>query len=221
MPDPFDESPNPLSAVEALRESSVQQAVSFLNDPRVKNSDPSRAVSFLRQKGISDVELREAYQRCGLPFPTPATALLPQLPHASFPPHPYPIMQPNFLAAPLPMHPSSTRPSWVSVFMGLTAAAGIYTAIRELLRRYIVPLYFPDAARIAEERRRREQHTFLAQEEQIGKMTLIVHSYFTCFGPIHYMPTILTSKTLKCVLPFNSGASRENTRSTGVIREDK
>lgn len=72
------------------------------------------------------------------------------------------------------MHPvrPTSRSSWVSLFLGLTAAAGIYTAIRELLRRYIVPLYFPDAARIAEERRLREENTFLAQERHIGKITM-------------------------------------------------
>ncbi|CAN8070705.1 unnamed protein product [Agarophyton chilense] len=150
-----------------IRESSVQQAVTFLKDPRVRSSDLSRAVAFLRQKGISDEELREAYRREGLPFPHvvahPSTR--PPFPQHLYPPAPLPFPGP-----PHPVRPVPTRPSWVSVFLGLTAAAGVYTAVRELLRRYVVPLYFPDAARIVEERRLREENTFLAQERHIAEL---------------------------------------------------
>lgn len=157
MSDPFEDSKNP--ALPNLppsehRERSVQQAVDFLNDPRVRGAHPGKALDFLRQKGITEEELREAYRRCNLPFPNPVA---PQF----VPPH-HPAPQ-QYVAYQRP-----ARTSWVSVFLGITAAAGIYTAVREVLRRYIVPLYFPDAARIAVERRNREENTFHAQERQIG-----------------------------------------------------
>ncbi|KAI0566544.1 peroxin 14 [Gracilaria domingensis] len=167
MSDPFEDPSTQMGPVRNLRESSVQQAVTFLKDPRVRSSDPSRAVAFLRQKGISDAELREAYRREGLPFPH---AVAQPLPHRPLPPHMYSAASSPFPGPAAPVRVVATRPSWVSVFLGLTAAAGVYTALRELLRRYVVPLYFPDAARIAEERRLREEHTFLTQERQIAEL---------------------------------------------------
>lgn len=168
MSDPFEAPPAPFpTSTSTIRESSVQQAVTFLNDPRVKSADPSAALDFLRKKGATEEELREAYRRCGLPFPSaPPTASLPQPlpPQLAAPfPHPHPHL--------VPFHPPPQRgPSWVSVFLGVAAAAGIYTAFREVLKRYVVPMYFPEAARIAEERRRQDQMATQQQDLQIADL---------------------------------------------------
>lgn len=188
MSDPFEEptifnGANPTS----VRETSVQQAVSFLNDPRVKAADPAKAISFLRQKGVTDDELREAYRRCGISQPAELTNGFNQqnntaqlsFPAASTqfqPNHPQLYPHPNNQL----YQPQQQRSSWFSLFLGITAAAGLYAAVREVLKRYVVPLYFPDAARIAEERRKREEHTFYTQERQIGKKCTL--RYSSCFN---------------------------------------
>lgn len=176
-PLPAQPPPQPLHPP-SLREASVQQAVTFLNDPRVQSADRDQAVVFLRTKGVTDAELCEAFRRTSQPLPSLLTTSTthhhpsysyPQTHHPVHvipPPHVAPIQPPPHLMQP-PARPA--RPTWVSVFMGLTAAAGLYTAVREVLKHYVVPLYFPDAARIVEERRRREEHVLVSQERQIGK----------------------------------------------------
>lgn len=167
MGDPFEDAARPASGAPSAREPSVQQAVTFLNDPRVKGAEPLRALEFLRAKGITEEELREAYRRVGMAFPEGSAPLFP-LAQPPFPPvgtPPYP----HHLGPGVPYQQVRTGPSWVSVFLGITAAAGIYTAVREVLKRYVVPMYFPDAARIAEERRRRDEMSLQAQELQIGE----------------------------------------------------
>lgn len=137
------------------REESIHEAVNFLNDPRVKGSDPSKAVSFLRSKGITDAELAEAYRRCGVPFPSAGG-----------------FSSPTYARHPPPFHPPGHRgSSWTTVFWGVTAAAGVYAAGRELLKRYVVPMYFPEAARVGEERRRRDEQTMRSQEAEIGRVS--------------------------------------------------
>lgn len=158
-----------------LREPFVQQAVNFLNDPRVKAADRSRAVTFLRGKGVTDGEIWEAFQRCGMSYPAnvhpgsmpmhgPNTTGLPMAVTYDGRPHQ--------VGLPLPRAevPATRRPSWVSMLLGLTAAAGLYTAVREVLRQYVVPLYFPDAARAAEERGRRESEDAASQRREISEL---------------------------------------------------
>lgn len=169
MGDPFEDAARQSSSEgsSSLREPSVLQAVTFLNDPRVKGSDPSRALDFLRSKGITEDELREACRRVGTPFPhaaAPPFQHLQPLPSGGLPHYPPHLMPP------VPYQQQRRGPSWVSVFLGITAAAGIYTALREVLRRYVVPMYFPDAARVAEERRRRDEMSLQAQELQIVEL---------------------------------------------------
>lgn len=155
--DPFEEGGQPTGVPIApstmgLREASVQQAMSFLNDPRVKTADQAKAITFLRSKGINDDELREAFRRCAIPFPSDLAAngtVAPVPPNGfAYPPHPHVAMMhappfPMAHAGPPPVR-TTLRPSWLSVFFGLTAAAGLYTAVREVLRNYVVPLYFPE-----------------------------------------------------------------------------
>lgn len=150
MSDPF-ENPNiPVPALQ-LRQQSIQQAIDFLNDPRVRHEDPSKALTFLRQRGITEEELREAFRRIDRPFPHPAP-LLPYHPHIA------------------PQRPA--RSSWTSIFLAITAAAGVYAAFREVMRRYVVPLYFPDVAQVEERRleeRRQADRVIESHEREIRK----------------------------------------------------
>lgn len=187
MPDPFEEpavpAPQPppqgTPASSPVREPFVLQAVNFLNNPLVKAADPAQAVSFLRTKGIHDAEIREAFRRTGLPFPThfpsapagppppmPAgPAHLPPPPHFPHPHHPHPPIP----FAPLPPPPPPerrTRPTWLSLVLGVAAAGGLYAATRELLRAYVVPLYFPEVAGRADAQQRRRQQQQQQQQQQ-------------------------------------------------------
>lgn len=144
----------------AVREDAVREAVAFLNDPRVKAADPARAQAFLQQKGMAPAEVREAFRRCALPLPPSAGAV------RAFAAPPQQLVVP----------PPREGRSWFGVFMGVVAAAGLYTAVREVLKRYVVPLYFPDAARVAEERRRREEAAS-RQERQLGMLRLTIRVY--------------------------------------------
>lgn len=174
-----------------LREQFVQQAVTFLNDPRVKAADLTRAVAFLQGKGVTEAEIREAFQRCALPFPpnlqsgapvegsraygSPAVTAAPYAYGGHRPPLNSGGLMERFQGMPPPQPPppppaSTGRPSWTSVLLGLTAAAGLYTAVREVLRLYVVPLYFPEAARAAEERIRRETDDASAQRRELSEL---------------------------------------------------
>lgn len=123
-----------ISPISGVRETSVQQAVTFLSDPRVTTSNRQAAVSFLRNKGVTDAELFEAHRRVGLPYP----------PHAE-----------------------RTGPSWISIMLGMTAAAGVWSVARELLRKHVVPLYFPEV----EERNEREER----KEREMEEMRKAIH----------------------------------------------
>lgn len=172
----------------SIREPFVRQAVSFLSDKRVQTADPSKALTFLRQKGVSEDELREAYRRVGIPFPSSHVDMPSQQTALAYPTNyqhatQYPLQATQFANYP----PPARRTSWFNVFLGLTAAAGLYTAVREVLKRYIVPMYFPDAARIAEERRRREDQASEIQGRQIGTSLLRIERTAFRHAQVHIL----------------------------------
>lgn len=121
-------------AAPPLNEEQVRQAVVFLSDERVKAADPARAVHFLRQKRIAERELREAFNRCGLPFPPDAPAgQLAAWAHA--PGH--------YLGPPAP---PPARSTWLGALWSLTAIVGACAVMREVFRRYVLPEFFPELA---------------------------------------------------------------------------
>lgn len=46
-----------------LREDKLKLAVSFLSSPKVQAADKSKKTAFLKQKGLTDAEVEEAYRR--------------------------------------------------------------------------------------------------------------------------------------------------------------
>jgi Pex14 N-terminal domain len=115
------------TSIDGPREGAVQQAVQFLSDGRVQAADPERAAAFLRTKKLTENEIQEAFRRARATFPDSGLSL-------------------------------SSRPgrSWTSIFWGIAVAVGALAAARELLSRYVVPVYFPEIAAQMDGRRRRE-----------------------------------------------------------------
>lgn len=157
---PGTEPPTQPPVAPALNEALVRQAVSFLSDPRVQQANPSRALEFLRQKRIPDPELREAFSRCRLHFPhvVRGAQVVPW--------------------APAPYHPAPPprRSPWLSALYSVTAVVGVCAALREILKRYVVPVYFPEHA-ATDEFRRYSSNIIKRQEKQIGKFSIFI-SFF-------------------------------------------
>lgn len=120
-PDPFSSpalAPPPAPSPPPLREAMIQQAQTFLADARVASAPPRRAVDFLLSKDVTLAEVRTAFQRAGLAFP-PA-----EFEHGQ-------------------LAPVQRRSTWGGWLWSLLVAAGVIGAVREILRRWVVPLYFP------------------------------------------------------------------------------
>ncbi|GJD08353.1 hypothetical protein Gasu2_26600 [Galdieria sulphuraria] len=181
-----------------IREEEVKKAVSFLEHPQVKPTAGQRKL-FLRRKGLTDEEIREAFQRAGQTYPEDTfsgnaevekldsaakTTTVPDSVPKSFAPsentpsqqiaqvpsgkvnsnnfssnqwtmaqpggggvwvpQPFAYVTPQVTS---PQQPQQKERSWSvgNVFLGAGAAAGLFLALRELLRKYVVPLYFPEA----------------------------------------------------------------------------
>lgn len=187
MGDPFEQPTGPpgtatQASAGGVRETSVQQAVVFLSDPRVRGADLSKAAAFLRSKGVTEDEIRQAFTRSGLIYPPPhsnGTLVTSNFPANS-------VYFPNSGAhgRPHPQPPPRSS-SWWPLVLGVAAAAAVYSAGREILRQYVVPLYFPDTGQgmrggssggeIPSSARRGPQHsggrTARGDEDEIAKLT--------------------------------------------------
>jgi len=113
----------------------VGQAVTFLSDPAVRAADPTAAVRFLAAKGLHPAEMAAAFSQAGLPPPPPP-------PVVTYPPPPPAAGAAAAAHGTAP--PGDGGGSWRSAAVGGAVALGAFTALRELARRYVVPLYFPD-----------------------------------------------------------------------------
>ena len=141
-----------MSGDEQIREEQVEQAVAFLRDPRVQASNIERAADFLRSKSLSDAELREALRRSGLNtphYPTVATVRYPR---------------------------SAERQSsgWIPLIFGIAAAAGVYSALKEVIASYVLPMIFPQVNTVNDAQRRVLEENSRRQERQIGKFAAFV-----------------------------------------------
>lgn len=145
MGDPFEQPTVPpgtatQASAGSVRETSVQQAVVFLSDPRVRGADLSKAAAFLRSKGVTEDEIRQAFTRSGLIYPPPHSSGT--LVTSNFPTNS--VYFPNSSAHGPPPQPPPRSSSWWPLVFGVAAAAAVYSAGREILRQYVVPLYFPE-----------------------------------------------------------------------------
>lgn len=56
---------SPATPTTTLREDLIKSAVSFLSSPNVRSAETAKKVAFLRQKGLSQEEIEEAFKRVG------------------------------------------------------------------------------------------------------------------------------------------------------------
>jgi hypothetical protein len=61
--DKSEASPSTTATPQPLREDKLKLAVSFLSSPKVQAADKSKKTAFLKQKGLTDAEVEEAYRR--------------------------------------------------------------------------------------------------------------------------------------------------------------
>jgi hypothetical protein len=61
--DKSEASPSTTATPQPLREDKLKLAVSFLSSPKVQAADKSKKNAFLKQKGLTDAEVEEAYRR--------------------------------------------------------------------------------------------------------------------------------------------------------------
>lgn len=151
------------------RAEKVKQAVQFLADSRVAAAPLERAVGFLQRKGLTAGEIREALNKStktitpeieklidnpekATTATTPAQSASPQVaqqvipgqaPVQTLPPG---TTVPMYAYAPSPtiVQPPSTRSKWKEAILWVGALSAIGLVLRELLRKYIVPIYFPE-----------------------------------------------------------------------------
>ncbi|KAK4536573.1 hypothetical protein CDCA_CDCA09G2598 [Cyanidium caldarium] len=104
-----------------MREDQVSKAVEFLRHPTVKSRED--AVAFLRQKGLEEAEIDEALRRSGAAGQASPSPPVPKT------------------ATDASAGPGALGWLW-RVALGLSALS----VLRELLKKYVVPLYFPQVA---------------------------------------------------------------------------
>uniref|UniRef100_A0A7S1T5W1 Peroxisomal membrane protein PEX14 n=1 Tax=Compsopogon caeruleus TaxID=31354 RepID=A0A7S1T5W1_9RHOD len=143
-----------------VREAEVTNAVRFLNDTRVKAAPATRAAQFLKRKGLTKDEIEEAFRRAGREAPPPgwenesaASAPEPSKePTASsgvpsqmivLPKGARIVMPEEATASDESAQMSRSRKTW-NALVHIAAGAGVLMMIRELLKKYVVPLYFPE-----------------------------------------------------------------------------
>lgn len=145
--------------VAPLREDHVQNAVAFLNHPKVHGSSEDAKRSFLERKGLTAAEMAEAFRRVpsDLPGSASASAVAPA-PYAAGatvdrPAAAAPVYVAGPLAAPQQVAaPQSIR--WTQVALGLTIlGAGAY-ALKQLLLPHILAAYDRWTASVAAKARK-------------------------------------------------------------------
>lgn len=122
-----------------MREDLVQNAVTFLQDPKVGSSALAKRIEFLESKSLTPEEIEEALKRSNHPPSAPAagpsTAPTPsgqQHPGAATP-------QAYFAYAP----PPPPRRDWRDWFVMATVTGGLGYGLYVLAQRYIIPRIAP------------------------------------------------------------------------------
>jgi len=123
-----------------MREDWVQRAVEFLQNDVVK--DPVQAAQFLRAKGYTEEELAEAWRRAGNKFgeeSKPPSPLDLSLGNGHVPPAAVGVGVQSKRAVP---------GAWTWAWR-LALTVGAISVLREFLRKYVVPAYFPQQNKAA------------------------------------------------------------------------
>ncbi|KAA8498804.1 Peroxisomal membrane protein PEX14 [Porphyridium purpureum] len=175
-----------------VREDQVAMAVSFLNDARVKEAPAARCVAFLKRKALNDSEIREAFKRVGREYPEEAEVERSETQMkqsaavaaaaAANPPHSAPVMPyaqqpalmipqgaqlrleyPGEAQRQLAVATNSRTKNWMIGVLSAGSAVGALMVLRELLRKYVVPLYFPEESSAPAARAEQEKATELRE----------------------------------------------------------
>mmetsp|Transcript_27004 Transcript_27004/g.105008 ORF Transcript_27004/g.105008 Transcript_27004/m.105008 type:complete len:187 (+) Transcript_27004:780-1340(+) len=149
---------------EVVREEKVTQAVQFLGDSRVSAAPLEKAIGFLQRKGLTAGEIREALKRATKTV-TPEIENLLQNPESSAPSAAAGAAsgalqtagavvgapqagsaQPQVVYYTQPPNQSTLQPrqTWKEAVLWAGAVSGIVLAVREVLKKYVVPIYFPE-----------------------------------------------------------------------------
>ncbi|KAJ8905113.1 hypothetical protein NDN08_001623 [Rhodosorus marinus] len=151
---------------EVVREDKVTQAVQFLGDSRVSAAPLEKAIGFLQRKGLTAGEIREALKRATKTV-TPEIESLLQNPETSAPSAAAGAAsgalqtsgavvaapqtgsaQPQVVYYTQPPNQSTLQPrqTWKEAVLWAGALCGIVLAVREVLKKHVVPIYFPEEA---------------------------------------------------------------------------
>jgi gas vesicle protein len=121
-----------------MREDWVQRAVEFVRHQSVK--DATEAAQFLRAKGYSEEELDEVWRRAGDKFGTASKPPRPLSPPAAG-------VTEGLEASPMRWQSERTGSRTWNWAWRLTLAISAISLLREFLRKYVVPIYYPQQSR--------------------------------------------------------------------------
>ncbi|KAI8062089.1 peroxisomal membrane anchor protein conserved region-domain-containing protein, partial [Gongronella butleri] len=120
----------PVATSEPLREDQVKLAVKFLSSPKVQSADHSKKLAFLKQKGLTQAEIDEAFKR------TSGTA-------ASAPTSAPPAATSTAPAASAPttsQRLTIKRIVAIALLVG-TSAVGLTAGLVSLVKCYMIPVF--------------------------------------------------------------------------------
>ncbi|KAI7885337.1 hypothetical protein K492DRAFT_141752 [Lichtheimia hyalospora FSU 10163] len=138
---------------EPLREDMIKNAVSFLSSPNVRSADTAKKVAFLRQKGLTQPEIEEAFKRVGesgapataasttTAAPTPAAVRSQPVTAPSRPPVP-PRAHTQIVYYPLP--PPEPMPLQKLVALAVLfgfGAVGLSAAVLRVIKHFLRPIF--------------------------------------------------------------------------------
>ncbi|KAI7864126.1 peroxisomal membrane anchor protein conserved region-domain-containing protein [Spinellus fusiger] len=161
-----------------LREDLIKSAVSFLSSPNIKSADHNKKVAFLKNKGLGDQEIQEAFQRVGDNVSNSTTAIQkPTLPPASMPSNgplipsrpQYPPQQVIYYPQPPPPSMPVERVLAVAILFGV-GAVGLTASVLNAVKYFIQPIRNRIAAY--------QQTRYQQQTEMLSRMDKLLKDAF-------------------------------------------
>ncbi|ORZ24359.1 hypothetical protein BCR42DRAFT_317945, partial [Absidia repens] len=124
------------TATTPLREDKLALAVSFLSSPKVQSADTSKKTAFLKQKGLTNPEIEEAYRRTTRPMPATST-LPPVVPTRAPPTRPTQIV---YYSTPAPERLTGKRMVALALIFG-AGAMGLTAGLVGIVKVLISPIF--------------------------------------------------------------------------------